>query len=217
MLTSYERDVIRPHAMGKFEDLLVATAQSPAMLFYLDNWLSVGPNSDFANGVPKRPSHWNRRRFPRSTPQRQAKGKRGGLNENYGRELMELHTLGVNGGYTQKDVTEVARVFTGWIEGLDGRVVSPSRACMMCGATRLCWGIASNRKVRRKDARCCTFWHTFLRQPGSFAQSWRCALLRTIRRAPWSIAWRKLFSRRMGTCERCSRCCSSHHGTRQTV
>ena len=114
MLTSYERDVIRPHAMGKFEDLLVATAQSPAMLFYLDNWLSVGPNSDFANGVPKRPSHWNRRRFPRSTPQRQAKGKRGGLNENYGRELMELHTLGVNGGYTQKDVTEVARVFTGW-------------------------------------------------------------------------------------------------------
>src|SRR5438309_7687365 len=117
LLTSYERDVVRPHAMGKFEDLLVATAHSPAMLFYLDNWLSVGPNSDFANGIPKRNNNYNWRRppRPRRPPQvKQAKGKRSGLNENYGRELMELHTLGVNGGYTQKDVTEVARVFTGW-------------------------------------------------------------------------------------------------------
>jgi len=112
LLTSYERDVIRRHAMGKFEDLLVATAQSPAMLFYLDNWLSVGPNSDAANGIPKGIRNWNRR--PRNPPVKQAKGKRNGLNENYGRELMELHTLGVNAGYTQKDVTEVARVFTGW-------------------------------------------------------------------------------------------------------
>jgi uncharacterized protein (DUF1800 family) len=117
MLTGYERDVIRPRALGKFEDLLVATAQSPAMLFYLDNWLSVGPNSDFANGIPKRNNNYNWRRplRPRRPPQvKQAKGRRGGLNENYGRELMELHTLGVNGGYTQKDVTEVARVLTGW-------------------------------------------------------------------------------------------------------
>jgi uncharacterized protein (DUF1800 family) len=117
LLTSYERDVIRPHAMGKFEDLLVATAQSPAMLFYLDNWLSVGPNSDFANGIPKRSNNYNWRRPPRQRrppPVRQAKGKRSGLNENYGRELMELHTLGVNGGYTQNDVAEVARVLTGW-------------------------------------------------------------------------------------------------------
>jgi uncharacterized protein (DUF1800 family) len=114
MLTSYEREVIRPHAMGKFEDLLVATAQSPAMLFYLDNWLSVGPGSDAALGIPRRPPNWNRRRFPRPLPPRQAKAKSAGLNENYGRELMELHTLGVNGGYTQHDVTEVARVFTGW-------------------------------------------------------------------------------------------------------
>ena len=117
MLTGYERDVIRPHALGKFEDLLVATAQSPAMLFYLDNWLSVGPNSDFANGIPKRNNNYNWRRPPRPprpAPAKQAKGKRSGLNENYGRELMELHTLGVNGGYTQKDVTEVARVLTGW-------------------------------------------------------------------------------------------------------
>ena len=117
LLTSYERDVIRPHALGKFEDLLVATAQSPAMLFYLDNWLSVGPDSDFANGISKRNDNYNWRRPPRPrrpAPAKQAKGKRSGLNENYGRELMELHTLGVNGGYTQKDVTEVARVLTGW-------------------------------------------------------------------------------------------------------
>jgi len=116
MLTGYERDVIRPRALGKFEDLLVATAQSPAMLFYLDNWLSVGPNSDFANGIPKRNNNYNWRRPPRPrrpAPARQVR-KRIGLNENYGRELMELHTLGVNGGYTQKDVTEVARVLTGW-------------------------------------------------------------------------------------------------------
>jgi uncharacterized protein (DUF1800 family) len=117
LVTSYERDVIRPHALGKFEDLLVATAKSPAMLFYLDNWLSVGPESDIARGIPKNPQFYGRRRrrFPPNARQVKGKGKRnGGLNENYGRELMELHTLGVNGGYTQNDVTEVARVLTGW-------------------------------------------------------------------------------------------------------
>jgi uncharacterized protein (DUF1800 family) len=115
LLTSYERDVIRPRAMGKFEDLLVATAKSPAMLFYLDNWLSVGPNSDFVQGIPNRANNggWGRRRFP-PPPRKGKPNKRAGLNENYGRELMELHTLGVNGGYSQRDVTEVARVFTGW-------------------------------------------------------------------------------------------------------
>jgi len=106
LLTGYERDVIRRHALGKFEDLLVATAQSPAMLFYLDNWLSVGPDSDAALGVHDRDG-WRARSV-------RPNGRRSGLNENYGRELMELHTLGVNGGYTQDDVTEVARVFTGW-------------------------------------------------------------------------------------------------------
>ena len=114
LLTSYERDVIRPRALGKFEDLLVATAQSPAMLFYLDNWLSVGPNSDVANGIPKQANKQSRQRIRNKAQTSQSKGKRNGLNENYGRELMELHTLGVNGGYTQQDVTEVARVFTGW-------------------------------------------------------------------------------------------------------
>jgi uncharacterized protein (DUF1800 family) len=113
-LTSYERDVLRAHALGKFEDLLVATAQSPAMLFYLDNWLSVGPDSDFARGIRTGVGGRRRRRFPNALPNTAQKQRRTGLNENYGRELMELHTLGVNGGYTQKDVTEVAKVFTGW-------------------------------------------------------------------------------------------------------
>jgi len=118
LLTSYERDAIRPHALGKFEDLLVATAKSPAMLFYLDNWLSVGPDSEIALGIAPHQAH---RRVDGSSPNRRPQRPRGnkakqasGLNENYGRELMELHTLSVNGGYSQKDVTEVAKVFTGW-------------------------------------------------------------------------------------------------------
>jgi uncharacterized protein (DUF1800 family) len=111
MVTSYERDVIRPHVLGKFEDLLVATAKSPAMLFYLDNWLSVGPDSAKALGIPAHPNPYARH-YP---PPRPKPGKRGdGLNENYGRELLELHTLSVNGGYSQHDVTEAAKVFTGW-------------------------------------------------------------------------------------------------------
>ena len=94
LTTAYDRDTIRPHALGRFRDLLLATAQSPAMLFYLDNWLSASPNAVVAKLAPNNP--------------------RRGLNENYARELMELHTLGVDGGYTQKDVLEVARCFTGW-------------------------------------------------------------------------------------------------------
>src|SRR5438874_4707716 len=126
MLTSYERDVIRPHVLGKFKDLLVATAKSPAMLFYLDNWQSIGPNSDQARFGGQRPGKGRLRRGPfgmivyqppRPRPQQtaQQKAKRpSGLNENYAREIMELHTLGVDGGYTQKDVTELAKVLTGW-------------------------------------------------------------------------------------------------------
>jgi uncharacterized protein (DUF1800 family) len=119
LLTSYEQNVIRPRALGKFEDLLVATAKSPAMLFYLDNWMSVGPNSMQALGMPaRRPGPYGPYGRPRRFPQQQnpnAKRKQNrGLNENYGRELLELHTLSVNGGYSQRDVTEVAKVFTGW-------------------------------------------------------------------------------------------------------
>ena len=98
-LVDYQQNVIAPHAMGKFEDLLVATAKSPAMLFYLDNHSSIGPHSLAAARAQANPA---------------AKNKDLGLNENYARELMELHTLGVDAGYTQKDVTEVAKVFTGW-------------------------------------------------------------------------------------------------------
>jgi len=113
MLNAYERDVIRQHALGKFKDLLEATAKSPAMLFYLDNWQSVGPNSELALYGPGRRPVGRRGRFaPRPRPQ--AKNRPSGLNENYAREIMELHTLGVDGGYTQKDVTELAKVLTGW-------------------------------------------------------------------------------------------------------
>jgi uncharacterized protein (DUF1800 family) len=112
LVTAYERDVIRPHVLGKFRDLLIATAQSPAMLFYLDNWQSEGPNSDAATGRSAALSAKQPYGTRVNAPNRQK--RRSGLNENYARELMELHTLGVNGGYTQQDVTEVARLFTGW-------------------------------------------------------------------------------------------------------
>src|SRR5437660_807494 len=99
----YIEHTIRPRAMGKFADLLIATAKSPAMLFYLDNWESVAPGTS-----PP---------FPRSARRRGGQGVRPmpkGINENYARELLELHTLGVDGGYTQQDVIDVARIFTGW-------------------------------------------------------------------------------------------------------
>lgn len=134
MLSEYERDVIRPHALGKFKDLLMATAKSPAMLFYLDNWQSLGPDSPaaelrraLANGEMPPPRARRPGRFGYPNPrnpnaqarrqqqmQKAAQNAPKGLNENYAREIMELHTLGVNGGYTQKDVTELAKILTGW-------------------------------------------------------------------------------------------------------
>jgi len=120
-LTSYERDVIQPRVLGKFKDLVTATAKSPAMLFYLDNFLSADPRAAQRQARERamrqqRHGRFGRRWPPRppANPQQGAKKNERGLNENYGRELMELHTLGVDGGYTQKDVTEVARAFTGW-------------------------------------------------------------------------------------------------------
>jgi uncharacterized protein (DUF1800 family) len=92
---SYEREAIRPHVLGRFEDMVLASAKHPAMLVYLDNFQSIGPNSPGA---------------------RRGRGRRG-LNENYARELLELHTLGVNGGYTQQDVQELAKILTGWTVG----------------------------------------------------------------------------------------------------
>jgi uncharacterized protein (DUF1800 family) len=145
LLTSYDRDTIRPNSMGKFSDLLKATAESPAMLFYLDNFQSVSPNAQLGNGGGgRRPQQAGRaqaggdpildllregRRNAQQMGRNPNDGEQGpnrpqapananrpkrGINENYARELMELHTLGVDGGYTQKDVQEVARCFTGW-------------------------------------------------------------------------------------------------------
>ena len=97
LVGAYEREAIRPHALGKFEDMLLASARHPAMLLYLDNTQSVGPNS--------RSLQRNRGRIQR---------RRTGLNENYARELLELHTVGVDGGYTQDDVQQLALILTGW-------------------------------------------------------------------------------------------------------
>ena len=165
LTTSYEQEAIRPHALGKFRDLLGATASHPAMLFYLDNWLSADPKADYDERAlrqryaatlreqgtypgallveifrqrgmdpiqaqryiarqldrmnePPNSRFANRRpagRAPDGQPRRPAQQQqRRGLNENYARELLELHTLGVDGGYTQQDIIEVARCFTGW-------------------------------------------------------------------------------------------------------
>ena len=122
LLTSYERDAIRPNAMGKFRDLLGATAKSPAMLFFLDNWQSVDPQAfarmqqqQIARRAMMRGRFGGAFGMPQAAPNgNQQKKQDRGLNENYGRELMELHTLGVDGGYTQQDVVEVAKCFTGW-------------------------------------------------------------------------------------------------------
>ena len=137
-IPSYERDVIRKNALGSFKDLLAGTAQHPAMLFYLDNFQSVSPNAQAGNnraagGVLQRAvrnGQLNERqrerlrergltdaqidqRFERAKQMMNNRRQRG-INENYARELMELHTLGVEGGYTQKDIVEVAKAFTGW-------------------------------------------------------------------------------------------------------
>lgn len=106
----YERDAIRPYVLGKFRDLLGATAHHPAMLFYLDNWLNTDPNS------------------------RAARNRKIGINENYAREIMELHTLGVNGGYTQEDVTTLAHILTGW--GLSKGPALADRSSFMFDPTR---------------------------------------------------------------------------------
>ena len=144
-IPSYERDVLRKNALGNFKDLLVGTAQHPAMLFYLDNFESVSPNAQTGNNnnaaaqrlqqmirnggqLPPQARERlkqqygvndvqldQRLREMRDNPQpAQQKRPARGLNENYARELMELHTLGVDGGYTQKDIVEVAKCFTGW-------------------------------------------------------------------------------------------------------
>ena len=108
---SYERDVIRAHVLGRFEDMVLASAKHPAMLVYLDNFQSIGPSSRGSSAGPRN------------------NGQRRGLNENYARELLELHTLGVNGGYTQQDVQELAKILTGWtVNGIGGPAAQAQRA-----------------------------------------------------------------------------------------
>ena len=106
---SYEREAIRPHVLGRFEDMVLASAKHPAMLVYLDNFQSIGPSSGGARNGAGRGANRGR-----------------GLNENYARELLELHTLGVNGGYTQQDVQALARILTGWT--IDGIAATGARA-----------------------------------------------------------------------------------------
>ena len=131
LVTSFERDTIRPRVWGRFEDLLMATAKSPAMLFYLDNARSVADEAH--RPAPTRSRPYGRVLFalqaargvdPEMALRAKAKAPTG-INENYARELMELHTLGVDGGYTQKDVTELARVLTGW--SISPRADEPGR------------------------------------------------------------------------------------------
>lgn len=131
LLTGYERDTIRPHIWGRFEDLLMATAKSPAMLFYLDNAKSAAtpenrPPASRNSGLRRRAGDPASRELTRGSgplpdetavTNERARNIRRGLNENYAREIMELHTLGAGGGYTQSDVTQLARVLTGWTIG----------------------------------------------------------------------------------------------------
>ena len=132
-IPAYERDAIRPNVTGSFESLLLATAKSPAMLLYLDNFSSsVSKDSTAQNANEKRREAFVKRRMKNNDPenaemiQKLKRKKSSGLNENYAREVLELHTLGVDGGYTQQDVTEAARILTGWtFIPSDGEVSEP--------------------------------------------------------------------------------------------
>ncbi len=124
-LTSYERDAIRPHVLGRFRDLLGATAKSPAMLFYLDNARSADPSFadkakqdlDRMQRAGRRRASGNGREINPDMVEQVRQNIPTGINENYARELLELHTLGVDGGYSQQDIVNVARALTGWTIG----------------------------------------------------------------------------------------------------
>ena len=152
-----DREVIRPHIWGSFRDLLEASAKSPAMLFYLDNQQSsvartVTPMEEMmTQKISDTMTENGNGAF--APPVKKAGQKAGGINENYGREIMELHTLGVDGGYTQKDVQEVARCFTGWSDRSSGY----RRVCKFTGpgctitAQRSCWAMRFPRVAGMKD------------------------------------------------------------------
>ena len=195
LVTAYEREAIRPHVLGKFRDLLEATAKSPAMLFYLDNWQSVGP------GAPQ----------PRN-----ARLARRGLNENYGRELMELHTLGVNGGYTQKDVTEVARCFTGWTINQPQRggefVFNPR---LHDNGEKVVLGVpySGGRRPERRREGAGHSGASSLHRAFHFAQAGHAIRGGRSARTRWWSAWRRHSSKPTATSGRCWRRCSTRRSS----
>ncbi len=143
---SYERDAIRPYALGKFRDLLGATARHPAMLHFLDNHRSNADEDRRTLAMPNRQRVARYEQLIANNEQFRQFAQQPGVNENYARELLELHTLGVDGGYTQKDVEEIARAFTGWkaspllypipsqMEGMvKGRIQGTSQAILQEG------------------------------------------------------------------------------------
>ena len=191
-LADYQQNVIAPHAMGKFEDLLVATAKSPAMLFYLDNHSSIGPHSLAAERAQANPA---------------SKNKDPGLNENYARELMELHTLGVDGGYTQKDVTEVAKVFTGWtIEDPRKGVGFTFNERRHEPGPKSVWARPFRRMANRRVLPYCTS----SEQPcdGAYlSQQLAERFVSDIRRRRWWTAWQRLIRIAMAISARCCAPC----------
>ncbi len=213
LLTSYVRDTIRPHTMGKFQDLLIATAKSPAMLFFLDNWLSVDPaafkehQQEMAERRARYQGAFGGEFRPFGPPQmaaaevaaqqRPKQQEDRGLNENYGREVMELHTVGVDAGYTQQDVIEMAECLTGWTVQ---RAAARSRILLPTGISRR--GQESRdgphvqlrrRERRRRSARRC--WPTIRTRRNSFPPNWRGILCRILRRRRLWSGWRRATNR----------------------
>lgn len=174
----FELEAIRPHVFGRFEDMLLAVERHPAMLLYLDQARSVGPESPLGQ------------RDARRRPERAR-----GLNENLAREILELHTLGVNGGYGQGDVLELARALTGWtLVGLPGLPPMPQAGAPRGGFAfnpqlhegGRCWGGATRRGARSRPRPCCATWPARLPPRATCRASWRATSWPTCRRQPWS-------------------------------
>ena len=167
LVSSYERDAIRPYTLGKFRDLLEATAEHPAMMVYLDNWLNTAPDSQGA------------------------RGKQTGINENYAREIMELHTMGAEGGYTQADVTTLAYILTGWGLGKGRRWRKRQRFILTRSgttiATRCFSALPSAAVARKKSSRRWTFSRTIPLPPATSATSSPSISWRTTRRRAWLL------------------------------